>query len=360
MSAPGRLVLLWVASRLAWRGGIGRVVAGGARALAARGHAVHVAGSAPDGDPGPLAGAAVHPWPVRRLKLAQLADLIPLVRTTGAHVVHFHSAMPHGEVIAGLRALGPAVGRPLVVVTPHSSRPYTKRRARLGLRAADCVAAPSAWAAAHATAAGARRDTVAVVPAGVELAPPSGPATRERVVLAMGRLVAAKGLDRLVDAFAAAARDRPAWRLVIAGTGPEAAALAARARTLPCADRIELPGWLEGEAKARALSRASIGAVPSERESFGGALLEMQAWGLACVAADAGGLAELADGGHAARLVPAGDVAALAAALASLMDDAPARDALAAAGRRHAAGYGWDAIAARTEALYRQALAARR
>ena len=50
------LRILWVASKLSWAGGIGRVLAGGSQALAERGHEVHVAGAAPDGDPAPLPG----------------------------------------------------------------------------------------------------------------------------------------------------------------------------------------------------------------------------------------------------------------------------------------------------------------
>ena len=84
----------------------------------------------------------------------------------------------------------------------------------------------------------------------------------------------------------------------------------------------------------------------------------MQAHGLACVVSDTGGLAELADHGRAARLVPPGDVAALARELAALMDDAEARRALAAkrAVRTRALSQ-WPAYAERTERFYRAALA---
>jgi glycosyltransferase involved in cell wall biosynthesis len=350
------LTILFVASQLAWRGGIGRVVAGGAAALAARGHRVHAAGPAPGGAPPRLPGVELHPWRKRSQKILQGIDLAPLVRRLAPDVVHFHAAMPHGEVIAALRVLRAGAPRPLLVATPHSSRPYARRRARLGLRAADRVAAPSAWAAAHAQAAGARVDAITVVPAGIELPPaPAPPEARELAVLALGRLAPVKGVDLLIDAFAAAAADRPVWRLWIAGEGAEAAALATRARATACADRIEWLGWVEGDAKTRLLERAAIGAAPSRRESFGAALLEMQAHALACVASDAGGQAELA-AGEAARLVPAGDVPALARALAALMDDAAARRTLAFAGRCAAVRYGWETVAERLEAVYAEAL----
>ena len=104
-SSDSPLRILWVASKLSWSGGVGRVLAGAPPALAARGHSMHLAGPAPEGEPAPLPGVALHPWPVRRLKLANLGRLLGLQRELRADVIHFHSALPHGELIAPLRAL---------------------------------------------------------------------------------------------------------------------------------------------------------------------------------------------------------------------------------------------------------------
>lgn len=344
--------MLQVASQLEGRGGIGRVVARGSLALAARGLDVHVAGPRTGDDLAAFGDLPLHVLPVRRAKLLALRDLVPLVRRLRPRVVHFHSAMPHGEVVAALRLLRAA---PLVVVTPHSSRPYAKRRARLGLRAAHVVIAPSAWAAAHARAAGARH--VSVSHAGIDADGEPAVENRERVVLALGRLAETKGFDLLLAAFDACAAARPGWQLWIAGEGAARAALEAQARAAACTGRVRFLGWIDGEAKADALARAAIGVLPSRRESFGGALLEMQARGLACIASDAGALPEIAAGGRAARLFPSGDAAALGAALAALMDDDAARRALAAAGRANATDFSWDAFAEHTESLYRDALA---
>ena len=350
------LRILWVASKLEWRGGIGNVVARGTRALAALGHEVHAAGPAPDGDPGPLDGVIAHPWRKRKFKVAQLADLVPLLRTLRPDVVHFHAAMPHGDVITGLRWLRPWRGHaPLIAVTAHSSRPFAKRRARLGLRAADVVITPSQWAAQHAREGGARDGAVHVVPAGIDLGPEPDFDARDDAVLALGRLNAVKNLGLLIDAFEAVAGSRPSWQLWLAGEGPERAALEARAKSAGLGERVDFLGFVTGDDKERVLGRAAIGATPSERESFGVALLEMQAHGIACVASDTGGLHELAAGGSAARLVPPGDVAALGRELAALMDDAATRRALARAARRAAEGYDWGEIARRYERVYRSA-----
>lgn len=353
MSDAAPLRILWVASKLEFRGGIGNVVARGARALAARGHDVHVAGPAPDGDPGALDGVTAHPWQKRQFKVAQLADLVPLIRSLAPDVVHFHSAMPHGDVIAGLRWLKPWKHAPVIAVTTHSSRPYAKLRARIGLRAADAVIVPSRWAAAHARDAGAREAAIHVVPAGIDLGALPDFESRDDAVLALGRVTAVKNLALLIDAFAQVAASRPSWQLWIAGEGPERAALEARAKAAGLGEKVSFLGWIAGDEKEHVLARAAIGAAPSQRESFGGALLEMQAHGIACVASDTGGLAELAAGGEAARLVPPGDALALARAIAALIDEPSARRDLARAARRAAERYDWGEIARHYERVYR-------
>jgi glycosyltransferase involved in cell wall biosynthesis len=346
--------ILWVASRLEGRGGIGRVLVAGTRALVERGHDVHLAGPLASDEVERFGELPMTFFPRRGARIAQLVDLFPLVATFRPDVVHFHAAGVHVEPIAALRLRRAGGERPLLVATPHSSRPFAKRRARLGLRAADLVLAPSEWSGAQARDGGARR--VAVVHAGVDLGPAPELGAREPIVLALGRLEPVKGFDVLLDAFARASATRPAWRLWIAGEGSEGTALERRADALGCRDRVRFLGWIQGDDKRDALARAAIGALPSRRESFGAALLEMQERGLACVASDVGGVADLADGGRAARLVPPGDATALADALASLFDDAAARRALAENARRHAEPFRWSAVAARYEAAYTDGL----
>lgn len=347
--------VLVVLSRLESSGGIGRVAFGTAQALARRGHELHVAGP-PDGHVAPeVAGVEVHAWPRRSQKLGQLGTLLRLQRRLRAEHVHFHSALPHGELIAGLRAARALLGRPRLYVTPWTSLRvgYPKRRARLGLRAADAVIAPSRWSAGHALRAGADPATLHVVQGGVT--PVSSPPSeaRDPAVLFLGRLAEVKGADLLLRAFSRAAEERPDWRLWICGAGRDAETLRAFATRLPCSERIEFLGHVRGAAKRAVLERAAIGAMPSEAESMGGSLLEFQAFGLACVASDAGALPELAQHGEAAVLVPPRDTAALAGALAALMDDPERRRLLGDAGRRASRGFSWDAVAERTEAVYR-------
>jgi glycosyltransferase involved in cell wall biosynthesis len=290
------------------------------------------------------------------LKLANLGRLVRLQRELRADVIHFHSALPHGELIAPLRALRAALGGPVILVTPHTATRihFPKRRARWGLRAADAVVTPSAWSAEATRRARIHQSSVHVVHAGIDLPEPTPVEDREPVVLSMGRLVRSKGVDLLVAAFAKAATGKPDWRLDVAGAGREADALREQAAQTGCAERISFLGHVTGELKRAALARASIGVVPSRSESFGGTLLEFAAQGMVCVASPVGGMVELTDDGRAIRCVPPDDIGALADALAELMEDAEARRQLGEAARHFASGFSWATTATRYEELYRE------
>ncbi len=74
---------------------------------------------------------------------------------------------------------------------------------------------------------------------------------------------------------------------------------------------------------------------PARQEPLGRVLLEAAASGVPIVATDVGGTAEiLPPDANAARLVPAGDPTALAAAMRALLDNAPLRQTLATNARR--------------------------
>lgn len=159
------------------------------------------------------------------------------------------------------------------------------------------------------------------------------PAPHGGQVLFLGRLWREKGIDDLLQAAARIAPQVPALRLVCAGDG-EIDRVRALAAELGLATCVELPGWLDGEPKARALREAAVFVLPSYAEGLPMGVLEAMAQGVPVVASDVGGVREAL--GDAGLLVPAGDVAALADALLALLADPARAAALGRAGRARA------------------------
>jgi hypothetical protein len=149
-----------------------------------------------------------------------------------------------------------------------------------------------------------------------------------RVLLAMGRLHPNKDFPTLLRALARLPGD---VHLALAGEGDDRAALGALARELGIASRIAFLGWRQDVGAL--LAACDVLVVPSRIEPLGNVVLEGFAAARPVVAAAADGPRELIEEGRTGRLVPIGDDAALAAALADLLADPARAAAMAAAGR---------------------------
>ncbi len=163
-------------------------------------------------------------------------------------------------------------------------------------------------------------------------------------VLFLGRLVPVKGIDHLVRA---ALRWRSDARLVIAGAGPDEAALRTLSRTAP-PGRISFAGEIRGPQRDAALAAADVVALPSVRVEAGRSeglplvALEAMAAGAALVASSIGGLADLP--GEAVTHVAPGDSVALGRAIDGLIED-PARRAIQIEAQdRLVPRYDWSAV----------------
>jgi glycosyltransferase involved in cell wall biosynthesis len=165
-----------------------------------------------------------------------------------------------------------------------------------------------------------------------------------------------KNLERLLEAYAQLRAGRAATPvLVLAGDRD--------------GDRSPVPGWIAAAGLEGSVVR--LGHLPAERlpalyrgaavlvqpslwEGFGLPVAEAMAAGVPVVAAERGALPEVA--GDAARMVDPDDPAAIAAAIAGLLDDPAATAELGRRGRARAAAYRWQETARRTLAVYRRVL----
>lgn len=141
-----------------------------------------------------------------------------------------------------------------------------------------------------------------------------------RQLCAMGRFVATKRFEMLIDVFSRLAPEVPEWDLTIWGEGPLLEPLRRKVEALGLQNRIRLPG--KTDQPWEALSRADAFVMTSEVEGFPNVLLESMALGLPCVTMDCpSGPAELSRNGRDAILVGLTDEAALQESLRQIMTD---------------------------------------
>ena len=182
----------------------------------------------------------------------------------------------------------------------------------------------------------------AVAPASVTVALPGidavavSPRPRKDAVmlLAVGAVVPRKGYDVLIDALATLT-DLD-WHLVIAGDRTRdratADAVAARIAASGLGARVSMRGAVADDELARLHADADLFVLASRHEGYGMAFAEAINHGLPVVGTRAGAIPETVPPG-AGILVDPDDVAALAAALRTMIADTRARESYAAAAR---------------------------
>jgi glycogen(starch) synthase len=173
-------------------------------------------------------------------------------------------------------------------------------------------------------------------------------------LLGIGRIVEQKGFDVLIDAFAEAGID--SHDLIIAGEGPERAALLQRVQDRGLTGRVHFPGKVDRVKAVSLFKGCSFFVLPSRLEPFGIVNLEAMAAGKAVVASRVGGVPEVVIDGETGVLVPAGNVGAFAAVFRRLVADPEFRDRLGEGGRRRVLGFTWPAIASAYQRIFSEAL----
>jgi glycosyltransferase involved in cell wall biosynthesis len=320
------------------------------------------------------AGITVHRLaPRHRWHLAGAAkELGALARQGGFEVVHAHLYFP-----AVITALSKRLGwlRAATVVTFHNlayasgvnkAGPGLRFRRKLAAalypRGINVFLGVSAAVSAHYQTALGLQNPVKVLHNPVTprallrpVLPISvDPATAHVVV--PGRLVHEKGHADFLLALQALLAQGRSLRVTFAGGGPLQGALTEDIARLGLSGAVTITGPLEHAAMLSAMAAADLVVAPSRFEGFGLTALEAMALGRPVLATTAGGLPEVIEHGRSGWLVPPNDPAALALALAALLDDAPLRARLAAAGRQRAeTHFSLPAIAAQLRSIYAQA-----
>lgn len=207
-----------------------------------------------------------------------------------------------------------------------------------------------------------------LIPLGIER-PTIRPAARadygldqDDVLLAtVGRLVARKALGQLLDQLAGLSeKTGQRVKLLVIGTGPEEAALNAKAAELGIAGQVQFLGALSDQEKFDVLGMADLYVSSSQHEGFGLVFLEGMAAGLPVICYDHGGQTDFLVDGETGYLVPLNDKEMLARRVRELVVDAALRQKIADANRQRVERYFIEAMAEAYEELFEACIRDRR
>ena len=270
-------------------------------------------------------------------------------------LVHAHWWFPNGLAAAWVSRMS---GIPLVT-TLHGTDvrmarniPMSRPAYRHVMQQSAAVTAVSRWLSDEARSiVSIKPPIVAPMPVRTELFFPESATPRTRRLLFVGRLMAQKGIELLLDALAALPRD---VGLDVVGDGPDRAALEARAAELGVSGRVTFHGAVKQFELPALYRRAAALVVPSSEEGLGLVAVEAQLCETPVVAFDSGGLPDVIQHDRTGILVGQQNSAALGAAIAGLLARADGGASLAGAGRLHALStFAPESVARRYAEIYR-------
>ncbi len=279
------------------------------------------------------------------------------------------SSVPDADVVHLTVPIAPPREKVPMVATVHDVLPFTmsssftRRGAsmmRRGLRRisaeADSVMVPTESGRSEFVAQGFDPARLKVVPLGVDIPGMLDEGSIDQVltrygierpyVLFVGTAEPRKGLDVLAAAMARLDRDEVTLVLV----GPDGWGDVDLSRV----KRLVRPGFVSDTDLQAIRAGAASCAMPSRAEGFGLPVLEAMAAGIPVVTTSGTPMEEFAHG--VARFVPAGDVEALAVAIADILDDSVAAREMGARGRERASGFTWERTAQRILEVYETVL----
>ena len=179
---------------------------------------------------------------------------------------------------------------------------------------------------------------------------PSNPRSSSPRILFVGRLVARKGVDDLLAAFAIIEARLPEARLVIVGDGPERGQLESLTARLGVSQKVSFRGTLVGKMLENAYQDSTVFVLPSKdvasdpaNEGLGLALIEASMHSKPLVGTLHGGIPEVIKDGQNGILVPPANPEVLAQAIISVLTDEDRARAMGEAALRIARDrFSWD------------------
>ena len=139
------------------------------------------------------------------------------------------------------------------------------------------------------------------------------------IIVAAGRLAIEKDFQTLIRAFSLVRNSRP-LRLMILGEGEDRAELCNLAEQLGVADDVSLPGFVDNPYKYMRCAMVFI--LSSLFEGFPNVVVEAMACGAPIISTNCPSAAEILENGRWGRLIPVGDVGALAKTIQEVLDEA--------------------------------------
>jgi len=339
-------------------GGSGVVATELARALASRGHEVHVMSSErPFRWRDEVPGLSFHPvvipsYPLFREPQYLLALANAIARVADERqldIVHAHYAVPHATaayLADQMLVSAQSAARPKTVTTLHGtditlvgSDSSYRWVVAFSIERSDVVTAVSASLRRDTVTFLGIRHAIDVIPNFLDceeyqrrfdqglrrqICRDDG----EALIAHMSNFRPVKRVHAVIDVFTMVRRAVPA-RLLLIGDGPDREAIEQRVREEGLADEVVFTG--ETHDPVRWLSMADVFLLPSAQESFGLAALEAMACEVPVIASNVGGLPEIVIADVTGYVCPPDAVEDMAARAVELIADAPRRLAM---GRR--------------------------
>ncbi|MCX7644530.1 MAG: glycosyltransferase [Rhodobacteraceae bacterium] len=270
---------------------------------------------------------SVRPWPYHLVWFAHACRLRLWLEGSGIGHLHAHFGTNSADVAHLLHLLG----GPGYSFTVHGADEFDNahcmslQRKTAAARFVVVISSytrsqmmrqvsPEHWPKLKVVHCGLEEDFFAAEPAPLPEAP---------VLICIGRLCAEKGHLILLDALAALGD--PVARLVFAGDGEFRGLIEERIRALGLEGRVTVTGWISSAEVRRLIAEATLVVQPSLMEGLPVVIMEAMAQGRPVISTYIAGIPELVQDGQTGWLVPAGNEAALTAALRAALAAPPER-----------------------------------